>query len=490
MKYVIISEGWDGMCVAHQLVIEGADSIIGQVQDNKELKTGADKEDPEDKISRLAQFDGMVKKYPARKVVDALKKVKNKDEYFILCDQNDLFVYAEELLEAGFTKGLFPLKQDFDFEKGREDAMKFVEEHYPDVQIIPHQKVKTVEEAKQIIEESDVPWVIQSEGDFVSTICPVDDVEQNHNVILAALDKHAKDYAKGEILLKEKLIQPVEITPQIVFWNGTPVFTDIDIETKNIGDGENNGNQVGCGSNLIIKTSFEDPINKIAFPPIVYEMASKRTGIFVWDISLYLTEKGIFFGEFCSNRFGYDALMTEMTMSGGATAFFNALMSLQNPLQATFGTAVRVFNLSRSKDQEIMVENEDNTWLYEVKKVDDKLMSLGDCWDLGVVTGKGETVNEAVDDVYENLDTLSFKEKYTRTKSDFLADYPTSIIHRFLVTNHFAYEVPDIENTEKENTTYDEKFKMHSAHLKSDYEKKNKESIKAIRDEIKSILHA
>lgn len=449
MRFVTITSGWDGCPIAYHLGLDGEQSILSQVQDYGELNIEKEKEDPEDKKERLSQYEGMMKKVPAREMVDLLKKVEDKDNYFIFCDQNNLFEYAEELLEAGFTKGLFPTKEDFEFEKGREEAMKFVEEYYPEVKIIPHQKIATVEEAKAIVTESEVPLVIQSEGDHVSTICPVDDVEQNKTEILSALDKYAKDYAKGEILLKEKLVKPIEITPQIVFWNGEPVFTDLDLETKNIGDGENNGNQVGCGSNLIIRTEFTDRINEIAFPPIVYEMAKKRKGIFVWDISLYITDDGIYFGEFCSNRFGYDALMTEMTMAGGASRYFTAIMNGQNPLKKHFGGAVRVFNLNKAKETEITVGNHPNTWLYESKKEDEKLVSVGDCWDLGVITAAADSIEKTVDEVYNNLNSLSFKEKYTRTKADFLASYPTSILLRFTETNHKYYEAPDLKETSK-----------------------------------------
>lgn len=439
IKWIILSSGWDGLPIAYHLHQEGNEVIVGQVQDVAELKNGSTEED-EDRKERLSQYDGMVKKYPAAKLVKALKKVKNKDEYFIFCDQNSLWLYAEELLKAGFKNGLFPTKEDYEFEKGREAAMDFVEEHYPDVQIIPHEKVSTADEARKLVEESEVPLVIQSEGDHVSTIVGPDDVEQSKQTILAALDKHEKEYKNGEIILKEKLVQPIEITPQIVFWNGEPVFVDLDIETKNIGNGENNGNQVGCGTNLIVRTNLEDEINRIAFPPKVYEMAKEHTGIFVWDISLYITDESIYFGEFCSNRFGYDALMTEMSMSGGASNYFTAIMEVKNPLKSKFGAALRVFNLNRSKDQEIIVGNDEYTWLYEVKKKDDKLVSVGDCWDLGVITGCGETPEEAVEDAYGYLDTLVFKERYTRTKEDFLSDYPTSIMRRFNETKGIYFE--------------------------------------------------
>lgn len=443
------------MPVAYQLQEEGNEVYVGQIQDVSELKNGDSPEEPEDKKERLSQYEGMLKKYPAQKLVKSLLSIKNKEDYFVICDQNNLWVYGEKLSQAGF-KGMLPLKEDYEMEKDRKLAMDFVEKNYPGIKIIPHQQLKTVEEARKAVEETEVPLVIQSDGDTVATIVGEDDVEHNKITILSALDKHEKDYAKGDIILKEKLVQPIEITPQIIFWDGEPVFTDLDIETKNIGDGENNGNQVGCGSNLIIATDFEDKINKIAFPPAVFDMAKNRKGLFVWDISLYVTNNGIYFGEFCPNRFGYDAVLTECFMSGGPTAFFNGLVQHENPLLYKFGTAVRVFNLNRTKDQEITVGDETSTWLYEVKKEDDKLMSVGDCWDLGVITGAGDTIEEAVDAVYTNYKELTFKEKYSRTKEDFLADYPTSIIHRFKATNekYFTAEehVTPVEKLQTEHT--------------------------------------
>lgn len=484
------------MPIAYRLQEEGCDIVVGQVQDLAEL--GIDKtEDAETKKQRLTQYNGMLKKYPARKLVDSLKKMKSKDDFFILCDQNELFAYAEELLAAGFTKGLFPLKEDFEMEKEREEAMEFVETNYAKIKVIPHQKVKTVEEAKKLIESADYPMVLQSEGDYASTVCPGDDVEQNHTEIISALEKNKSLYEKGEIILKEKLIQPIEITPQIVFWNGKRVFTDIDIETKTIGDGEGNGNQVGCASNLVVATTEEDLINELAFPPIIQAMAKKRKGLFVWDISLYLTEKGVYFGEFCPNRFGYDSLMTEISMAGGAKVFFEALVSVQEPLGSKFGAGLRVFNLNRSKDQVITMTRPDETWLYEVKKDRDELVSVGDCWDLGVVTGSGDTFDEAVDAVYENLETLSFKEKYTRTKEDFLADYPTSILHRYRAVNGMLFDAPDLAGSEGETKEYKKNIEVAVATLKQDHEgalkdleKKHQKEMKAIRDEIKDILNS
>lgn len=441
LTYIIISLGWDGLPIAYKLKQEGCEVMVGQVQSKTELGEEED-ETPEQAEYRLKQYDGMLDKMPARKLVDALKDVKDKEKYFIFCDQNNLYPYAQELLDAGFTKGLFPLEEDFEFEKDREKAMQFVSEAYPQVQIIPFEEFENVDMAVNFLKKSNKVYVIQSKGDHVGTMVPLtDDIDAEREQMITQLTSHREDYEKDGIILKEKLIRPIEITPQMVFYNGQMVFSDLDIETKNIGDGENNGNQVGCGSNLVVRTQFEDKINEIAFPKAVQEMAMVRTGIFVFDISLYLTKDGIFFGEFCPNRFGYDSLMTEITMAGGAKDFFTKIITGENPLKKNFGAAVRLFNLNRQEDKDVIVEDDENVYLYEVYMKDKKILSTGYCWDLGVATGAGDNVYEAVDQVYSTVKGISFKELYTKSKNDFLDVYPTSILFRLHNTQGDLYGV-------------------------------------------------
>jgi phosphoribosylamine-glycine ligase len=458
--WIIFSHGWDGFPLAYRLKQEGCDVMVGHVQSKEELGQDDD-EKPDEAEARLKQYDGMIEKMEADKLVEVLLAVQNKEDYFIFFDQNNLFPYAQKLVEAGFTKGLFPTEEDFEFEKDRDAAMRFVADHYPEVAIIPHEEFATVAEAIAFLKGANKVYVLQSKGDHVGTMVPnTDDPDAEREQMINQLEKNKSDYEQGGIILKEKLIKPIEITPQIIFYNGVPVFTDLDLETKNIGDGENNGNQVGCGSNLIVKTDLADRINQIAFPPIVYEMANKTPGMFVWDISLYVMPDAMYFGEFCSNRVGYDAVMTEMDMSGGASAFFTSIVELKNPLVKRFGAAVRLFNLNRQKDREIIWEPEtdNHIWMYEVYKQDDKIMSLGCCWDLGVATASGDTIQEAVDALYNVVDQISFKELYHKTKHDFLDVFPTSIIFRYNSVNYGLFNAPG-HNPEDVKLPYEKKIR-------------------------------
>ena len=173
--FVIFSQGWDGLAISYKLKQEGYDVIVGQVQDLKELKIDAKPESPEEKKKRLSQFDGLVNKKPAKDLVRALLKVKNKDDYFIFCDLNQLWFYAEILVKAGFKNGIFPTQKDFEFEKSREDSMKFIKDNYKGIDIIPFQEFSKTEEAKKFLESKPDVYVLQSKGDYVGTIVPTSD---------------------------------------------------------------------------------------------------------------------------------------------------------------------------------------------------------------------------------------------------------------------------------------------------------------------------
>lgn len=440
MKFIVLTFGWDdtpfyGAAIAKKLTEEGYDVTLGY----------ADERITKDKANNTKTFDGIVKKYHIDKLIPAMKKMDNKDSYFIICDHSELYKYAEELVSSGFNNGLFQTKADFELEKKRELGMELVKKYYKGIDIIPFTEHNTIEEATKFLNENEGVFVIQSKGDFVSTYVPqTDEPEVAKEQSIGQLNKFKKDYQKGGIILKTKLINPVEITPQIVFYNGKPVYNTLDLETKNIGDGQNNGYQVGCGTNLIISTDADEKLNTIAFPQIVTDMAKKHTGMFVWDISIYLYEGKMYFGEFCANRMGFDACFTEMDMSGGAGKYFESVMEGKNPLRYKFGTSVRIFDLEKKGGQEISYNGiEDHTWILECVKNEDKLTSTQKCVDLAVLTSYGNTIEEAVDKVYDYKDSFSFKEFYSKTKSDFLSDYPTSIMSRFNSVNHDLIEAPE-----------------------------------------------
>jgi hypothetical protein len=74
---------------------------------------------------------------------------------------------------------------------------------------------------------------------------------------------------------------------------------------------------------------------------------------------------------------------------------------------------------------------EKNLWLWDVRREGDRLVTVGDDWNLGVISGAGDSIDEAVNSMYKSVDGFSFAGAYYRPKSDFLSlDYPTSILNR------------------------------------------------------------
>ena len=251
------------------------------------------------------------------------------------------------------------------------------------------------------------------------------------------LEKNPKEYESQGFILEKKIKDPVEMTPEAQFYNGKLIFMTVDIESKpkNAGD---EGEQTGCAQNLVIKIDESSPLAKLAFPPIVYKMAKKHTGLFVWDASILFKDKP-YFGEFCANRWGYDSIFTEIAMCESVTSYFEGLVSGKNPLKYKYGVAVRGFN-DDTKDghyleeevMEWMEETDKDTWVFDLKQKEKEIINTG-YWeiDLVVFTGAGNTMEEALNKTHKTKDNFSFPNITGRPKNDFTADYPTSIGNRF-----------------------------------------------------------
>lgn len=472
-----------GTSIARKLIEEGNTLILAEIQDASELKNDK-KEDAEKKKERLALFNGLIQKHDAKEVLKKMAKIKNKDEWIVIFDFNHLWRYSEAVLKMGFKQGFFPTKKDFDFEQDRDASKKFVQEHYPDLNVAEVHEFKTVEEGISFL-ESDTSgniYVLKSFDEAGSTVLPMtEDPELAKEEIRGALELEQKDYEKKGYLLEQKIIDPLEITPQAVFYNGKLVFTDVDIENKPIGSGSI-GALTGCAGNLVIKTNLKDKINKIAFPKIVYDMAAKHTGFFVWDASMLVDPKtnNLYFGEFCANRWGWDSFFAELTMCDSVTAYFSDVLAGKNPLKRNFAAGVRMFNLKKHKDVPIIFKDtEDGVFMYDVLLKDDKLVSTGTEWDLLSVNGSDNDPSQAVENCYKTLKDVSFTNGYYRPKFDFLSkEYHNAILNRFNHANHTLFEAADF--TEK----LPEKYQTELEGIKTKYT----QDVLSLREEIKSIL--
>jgi hypothetical protein len=445
MKYIFFTYDGSGLSIAKKLIDEGQTVIVAQIQNASELHSGKT-EEAEDRKKRLSVFNGMVPKHDAREVLRRMKNMRGKDDWFVIFDLNSLWYYAQIAVKLGFTNGFFPTEEDTLFEDDREKGKELVKQFWPDLAVAEVQEFKTIEEGIAFLEQSDEMYVLKANTEGDLTVVPKgDDPEQSDEALIGALKTNKAEYEKEGYILEMMIPDPIEITPQMVFYNGKPVFTDIDIENKPIGAGSI-GNMTGCAGNLIIQTKMGEKINKIAFPKKVYEMAAQHPGLFIWDASILIDRrtKQLYFGEFCPNRWGYDAIFTELAMADSVASYFESVVAGKNPLKKKFGAAVRVFNIKKFEDTDVTVTDEEGIFFYDVKQEGDHLVTVGSDWNLFVATGAADTIEAAVDQAFDRINPDMFTDGYYRPKFDFNSyDYPNSIPNRYQFANGMLFNAPE-----------------------------------------------
>jgi len=428
--------------VAWQLQREGYDVEVGQVQDKAQTVSPIESpdEDDTDKERRLSLYDGMLKKRPAEEMIRRLESVKDPENVFVFSDLNHLYRYSEQLEGMNF-KGNFPTEEDYNLEIDREAAKDFVATHYPQMRVGAKKRFKKASEAREFLEQSEDLWVLKGLEEDARTVVPdVDDLELARGQIMDALGQNPGEYESAGFILELLIPSALELTPQKIYLDGHPVATCMCIENKPMGAG-NIGPMTDCAQDLVFSTELDDKINAIAFPPIVDEIASRRRGIFYWDASILVEPKTgrLYFGEFCSNRAGYNCLYTEMALAGGAGKYFDALARGKSPYPAhSVAASVRIFNFHKEGGAALSGATIDfkdraapNLWLKDAKMRRRRTVSAGYKEDLGVVTGAGRSVSEAATRAYRAVDEFSFEGAYQRPEFDFCSrEYGTSILRR------------------------------------------------------------
>lgn len=498
MQQKIIWFTWDniGASIVKKLIDEGVSVILAQIEDQKELGYEQKPEDPESKRRRLSVYDGIFPKKSAKIALEAMAKIKDKEKYFVIFDFNNMWNYAEKVQAMGFN-GLFPTKELYEFEKDRNKAKEFVKENYPDLNLTETEEFNTVDEAKKFLEKTKEVWVLKGNNDNARTVVPeTEDPEVSKMIIVESLEDHKKDYEADGFILERKILHGIEFTPEMWWLDGKPIFSSVDIENKPIG-ARNESVQTGCAQNLIVKTDLEDPINQIAFPPAIQEMAKKQKGLFIFDAGIMYDpeNKKMYFTEFCAQRMGWDAIQTELNMAESVSSFFELVSKGENPLFYKFGASVRGYNLHKddAKDRRvteglpIKIGNEKGTWIYECKMEKDRLVSTGTSWDLAVFTGASDNPNEAVDKAYESRYDFGFENMYARPKEDFISmQYHSAIPIRYTFINNNLISGVDFKEVsafdENVKKAYEDKISMIAKDAKRFYENDYNEKLKEVEN--------
>lgn len=458
MIYVFFSYDGISSSVAYKLSQEGNKVYFCQIKNYEDLDIEHGyicKETKFEQEQRMSIYDGLLEKTPLNKMLSILEKVEEKDNYFFYFDYNAMYNLADKVSAMGFKNGLFPTEKFCELESDRGNAKKFVEKYYPKVKVAKSYTFTTIADAIEFISKSNGQFALKSNGNFCPTVVSSTQNEEfARNELIYQLYKNKEKYEKGSFILEEKIINPLEIVPQAVFYNGELVYQIISMETRLIGAGEI-GFQTGGSQNCLIRISPDDNISKLAFPSIVYEMAKKQKGMFIFDISLLIDSKtnDIYFGEYSPMRHGISDFFAEMCMSRDnekvCSNYFESIVNKVPPQRYKYGTYVNLYNLVPDSEYATFFKSglplqwsksiDSYFFPYQIKAVDvdsrdnfELIVNTGYANEmLACATGCGNTFKEAVDCLYQFTDKISFNGVVYRDKEDFLSKkYPTSIPNR------------------------------------------------------------
>ena len=458
MRYIIFSFDGGIFPIAHQLVEEDNKVWVCQVKNSKDLgvESWINDELPAKKERRISLYDGILKKHSLSETLKMMEDIQNKEEYFVIFDYNAFCNIAEQVLKMGFKDGHFQTVADFQREKARQRAKEFVKKHYKYLKLIDYTEISGVDNAIKFIEESDKLWVVKSDGNLGETIVPdSDNIDMAKQQVIGELQADKKAYDKGKLILEQKIPKPIEFTPQMIWYNGKPICSQVEIETRMFGSCDI-GPQTGGNQNLIIQTPLDCRINKMFFPPVVHAIAAQHKGMFLFDAGVLYDGQDFYFTEFAGNRNGWGGIFSEVSMSlkNGklSSNYYESIKNGENPYTHRYGACLAIYSLHN--DDKVIGTPQDglpfyitdevkrSAFMVQMKQKDNKPVSVGyRCFDsapLGYITGRGNDVDDAIDSVYENLKGFSMKGIYYRPKCDFAStSYTSSVFNRLDKIRYF-----------------------------------------------------
>ncbi|MEM5875658.1 MAG: hypothetical protein QXX45_03780 [Candidatus Aenigmatarchaeota archaeon] len=401
-KFVLITYDGHGMPIALKLQQEGWDVIVGQVEELKYLP----EEIPEEKERRLQLYDGIIEKKRIDDVINFLNKEKKRDDYLIFFDFNFLYPYANQIKQMGYF-GIFPTKQDFELETNREMAKEYIFKNH---NLFTKQEIhefNKVEEAKEFLKNTDKVWVVKGKNINAETFVPLSDIPLiARDEVINILEEDKTLYEDGGFILEEKINDLIEFVPEIVIKDRKLIGMSIDVELKPIGPA-NSGFQTGDAASVIFWIKKQEQAEKIYdmfFRPMEEMFLRYDNEFVIWDIGVMYSPSRdkFYFSEFCPNREGWDSVFNKLSTFSRVGDYFIAIKNgipfyELKPLK--FGASFRIFNILPDKKYTKLslqnsailtdIKNKD-IWLWDVKKVGNKLVSCGYDKNLAVVTGSDD----------------------------------------------------------------------------------------------------
>lgn len=470
--YFLFTVYGEGLSIAWHLENEGKNVLVGQVKDLEVI--GVKKpESKNERVNRLDAYGNMLEKYSHTDLLKIMDKVEDKDSCFVIFDFNTMYKLADQVKKMGFTNGLFPSFFDYKLENDRSFAKEFVSNYYPDLKVAEVFEFSKIDEAIEHINNSNEFFALKGNDSDAPTVVPVTKIiEFAKEELIDALKSKQQEYERKGFILEKQIRDGVEFCLEQIFYDGELVCTTVDIENKAIGSG-NYSIKTGCIQNLVCTVENDSPILSKIFPAAIQSIAKKHKGMFFADANTIFKDGSLYYLEHCGNRFGYDAIQTEIEMSGSASNFFESIANKKNPFKQKFGVAVRGLNLHQDENgskgglsMRWTPDIEEHIWPFEIKKTEEgKFINTASGQDLIVFTASSDDKDYAIIKAYEYIDEFSFDEMYFRPFHDFVdSSYTGNILERYSLVNMLiSSEVDEEDNDEYEDNASEETENLGSA---------------------------
>jgi hypothetical protein len=436
MKIALFSVDGYGFPVAYHLQSEGHEVYVGQVQDWARVQVKVNEKEKE-RRKRLTLYDGMFdNKWTADKLLSFLvgQPSGRRGDWFIICDFNWLWPYADRLRSSGF-RGLLPHREDYQLEHDRKATRDLIEELYPDVETGDYKEFKKSKDGIAYLEKNEGKlYVLKGFNSDAETIVPdSDDPDINGEIITDALEHDEEhNYEKDGFILEEKIPDVIEFTPEAIAWDGQVRCVSVDVEHKRFGS--RSGPQVGCASNVVVWQNDNDQIYRMFLEPLESRML-RRKELTIWDLSVLYSPsmKKYYAGEFCPNRMGFDAVFSEIDSFGSATNWLEHIMGDDKEYEP-IGVAIRMFNPNKANAIFIGDPAAPNVWCYDIHCEDDKYHTTGIGKDVCVLTESGPTIEKAIEELYKVEHDVEFDPGYHLEEHDWYdKEWPINVLHRIEV---------------------------------------------------------
>lgn len=445
MKYCFIAVAPYVLPLAKHLQDEGREVVMCVIEDSTALGLGESKESPKHREERITNYDGVIEKKTLPQTMDFLSKIKNKDEWFLYFDFHDLYKISERCLDMGFHQGSFPTEFYHRLEQDRAFGKKFAKRYYPHIEVEDAPEFKTIADGIAYLKKSEKAMVLKSNGKNGRTVVPPGDEKISDLLLIDVLKKNRKAYESDGFILEDKILNPLELTPVMIFYDGKPVYSLVEFENKELGAG-NIGIQKGGNCALSVRTDINAKINEIAFPPIIHELAQEQPGMSTFDAGLLFSEDKFYFTEMCGMRAGWCGFLSQIVMRDKGDPFvadyFEDIIAGRSPLLNKYGVYVRIFHYDSDNTEAKLPQPgipmwwdkaiERNLFLYQNRKEGDLTVTANSDMDfVATITGADDDMRNAAIKTYNRVDKFIFEKMYYRPKFDFLStDYPTSIPNR------------------------------------------------------------